>query len=494
MGGGESAAGVNGRRAENFCAWRTKVGHIVRECGTVRTMVDRCVYFQGRWKRFWAGVLAGWVMGATVVSAREPIRVWCHQGQEAENRAMREIAAAFNAAEENRARGWAVELTFFPDFQYTEKLAVAAAARDLPDAFDLDGPLVARFVEAGLLAEIGDVFSREELADFLPTILAQGTIGGRLYALGGFDSALVLYYDREMFARAGVAAPVEGGGWTWAELVAACEKLKAAGMEPVALHMNESADEWFTYAFSPVVWSGGGRLIDADAMAVRGVLASERNVRSMKRWQALFAAGFAATDPVEPDPFGRGKTAMDWSGHWMARSHLAAKGGRLGVMPLPVIEVPAAACGSWCWAVSARTGNRRVAAAWVRWVTGAKTGVAPVVRANGAVPARKSAFAAFPEYQEFPYKLFRAQLESAARPRPRTPVYATLTRHFAAALRDISRGADVAARLKTAEDGVQRVIERKWRSEGGPTGQEASARDASGADEAAPSLSEGAGR
>lgn len=425
--------------------------------------------------------------GVLMLRGQETIRVWSHQGQEAENLAMREIAEAFNRA--HREQGWKVEVTFFPDFQYTEKLAVAAAARDLPDAFDLDGPLVARFVEAGLLAEIGGAFAKEELEDFLPTIVAQGTIGGRLYALGSFESALVLYYDRDLFAKAGVQAPDDERGWHWAEFVAACEKLRAAGIEPVALHMNESADEWFTYAFSPVVWSGGGELIDGEAMRARGVLASERNVRSLKRWKELFARGFAATDPVEPDPFGQGKTAMDWSGHWMARSHLAAKGEKLGAMPLPVIEKPAAACGSWCWAVSARTEKRELAVAWLRWVTGRETGVVPIVSANGAVPSRKSAFADFPEYAEMPYRVFRGQLETSARPRPRTPFYATLTRNFAAGLRDISRGADVKARLKKSEDEVQRVIERKKGGQGRevPSNTGQVSRDSSAAGKEGPS-------
>ena len=145
----------------------------------------------------------------------------------------------------------------------------------------------------------------------------------------------------------------------------------------------------------------------------------------------------------------------------MAWSHLRTKGARLGAMPLPMMEGPAAACGSWCWAIAAQTKKREVAEAWLRWVTARETGVTPVVRANGAVPARMSAFQDFPEYAEVPYSVFRAQLETAARPRPRTEFYATLTRSFAAALRDISRGADVESRLKKAEDEMQRVIERK---------------------------------
>lgn len=410
--------------------------------------------------------VGGLASGSRAAAAQERVvRVWCHQGQEAENRAMREIANAFNAA--HAAQGMAVDLVFFPDFQYTEKIAIAAAARDLPDAFDLDGPLVARLVDAGLLQPIDRWFSEAERADFLPSILEQGTIKGRLFALGAFDSATVLYYDRAMLVRAGVMPPLGHTGWTWDEFTAACAKLQAAGIEPVALHMNESADEWFTYAFSPVVWSGGGTLIDEDGRRVRGVLASPENVRSLRAWQEIFRRKFAATDPVDPDPFGHGKVAMDWSGHWMARTHLEQKGDQLGVMPLPgTAGKRAAPCGSWCWGMSATARDPEAAALWLKWVTDARQGVEPIVRANGAVPARRAAFAAFPEYARAPYDLFKQQLETRARPRPRTPYYAALTQGFAAALRDIAHGADVESRLRQAENEIQAVIDRRSASRG----------------------------
>jgi fructooligosaccharide transport system substrate-binding protein len=398
------------------------------------------------------------------VAGMDVIRVWSHQGQEAENRAMREIAEAFNAA--HSERGVRVELTFFPDFQYSEKLAIAAAGRDLPDAFDLDGPLVARWVDAGLLAPLDEWVDDGMRADFMPTIIEQGTVGGRLYALGAFDSAVVLYYDKAMLAAAGVEPAAADAAWTWDEFMAACGKLQAAGIEPLAMHMDDGADEWFTYAFSPVVWSGGGALIAENG--VRGVLASEANVRSLAAWRSVFEKRYAATDPVDPNPFGRGKVAMDWTGHWMARGHLEAKGGNLGAMRLPRVGGRSVApCGSWAWGISAKAENKGLAALWVKWVTGTETGVVPTVRANGAVPARRSAFAFFPEYAEAPYRLFREQLENRARARPRTPVYATLTGRFASALRDIARGADVETRLKQAEDEVQAVIARREKTEVG---------------------------
>lgn len=392
--------------------------------------------------------------------AGRALRVWAHQGQEAENAAVRRIVAAYQRA--MGAGGEAVELTFFPDHHYAERLSIAAAAGDMPDAFEVDGPLVARFVDAGLLAAVDSLFSARDLDDFLPSVRVQGTVGGRLYALGAFDSAAVVYFDRRRLEEAGVRAPAADVGLLWPELSSACERLKAAGHRPLALHMNESADEWFTYAFSPLIWSGGGRLIDPGGTRVRGVLASAANVRSLLAWQRLFERDFASISSPDPNPFGSGTVAMDWSGHWMARSHLASKGRDLGVMPLPRLGPDTVSpCGSYCWGIFSGSERSELARGWLRWITGVTTGVLPLVRANGAVPARRSAFAALPEYGGPPYSVFREQLERNARPRPRTPFYATLTREFAAALRDIARGAHVQRRLERAEQAVQTAIDRR---------------------------------
>jgi multiple sugar transport system substrate-binding protein len=387
------------------------------------------------------------------------LRVWAHQGQEAEHAALRTIARSFERASESG--GARVELSFFPDYHLTERLSIAAAAGDMPDAFELDGPLVARFVDARQLAPLDRIFSPMELEDFLPSVVAQGSIGGRLYAVGAYDSAAVLYYDRARFAAAGVEPP-GSRGFAWPELLEACEKLVASGVRPLAAHAGETNDEWFTYAFSPLLWSAGGSLIDPTGTRVQGVLASATNVASSGAWQELFRRGFASNSPVDPDPFGNGSVAMDWSGHWMARRHLARKGAELGVMSLPRLGAePAHACGSFCWSISAHARQPELAERWLRWVTAAETGVRPLVEANGAVPARRSAFALFPAYRSLPYALFRQQLEHGARPRPKTPFYASLTREFAAALRDIAHGADVARRLREAEYYIQREIDRR---------------------------------
>jgi multiple sugar transport system substrate-binding protein len=417
-------------------------------------------------RRTWLGVAAAFAAAgsgplACGIGARDsssPLRIWAHQGQEAENAALRAVVAAFA----NAQGGLHVELSCFPDHHYGERLSIAAAASDMPDVFELDGPFVTRFVDAGLLAPLDGFFSQTTLGDFLPSVVAQGTLGGRLYALGAFDSAMVLYFDRDQLERAHVQVPPDAVGFSWPELLDACARLNARGVRPISLHMGESADEWYTYAFSPLLWSAGGRLIDASGTRVAGVLSSSENVSSLRAWQILFERGYANNAPVDPDPFGHGAVAMDWSGHWMARSHLAHKGSQLGAMKLPRMgPIDASPCGSYCWCLFSGSRRPELAAKWIGWVTGTATGVLPIVTANGAVPARRSAFPAFPEYEKPPYALFRALLEQGARPRPRTPFYAILTREFAAALRDIARGAAVRPRLVRAEEHVRLAIDRR---------------------------------
>ncbi len=386
-------------------------------------------------------VQAAWIaaIAAGCVPDRAPspqiVRVWCQQGQESENQAMRGMADAFNEA--HAAQGLAVEITFFPDFQYTEKVSIAAAARDLPDVLALDGPTVAQFVDARLLRPIAAWFSAEELADFAPTIRAQGEIDGELYALGAFDSAMVLYYDREMLAQAGVQPPAGFAGWTWDEFLAACAKLKAAGLDPVALHMDITGDEWYTYAFSPLVWSGGGRLISVDGRRVAGVLNDPVNAETLRRWRQVFERDYASRAPIDPDPFGNGQTALDWSGHWMARSHLENKGNRLGAMPLPSMgSETVAACGSWCWGLTQDARDPDAAARWLRWVTDPVQGVQPIVAANGAVPARASAYPLFPEYRP---NALPAVPGIAADRRPAATAHAVLSHAYAARRRRAAR-------------------------------------------------------
>jgi ABC-type glycerol-3-phosphate transport system substrate-binding protein len=389
------------------------------------------------------------------------ITVWAHQGQERENAAMRSIVDAFNAAHADE--NLRIDITFFPDRQYAEKVAIAARTGGLPDVLDIDGPYVGPWAADGLIVPLGDHVDAELRADLLPSLIEQGTYEDQLYALGAFDSALVVYYNRDMVAAAGIEPPQTiADAWTWEEFTAALAQVRPHAPQALALHTDQDSDEWYTYAFSPLIWSNGGQLIDTENEQVVGVLDSERNVAAVRRWQALFEQGFAEPNAIEPDPFSKKLVAFDWTGHWMLPTFEAQEDLDFGVMPLPKMgQEFVAPSGSWCWGISRDADDPARAFGAIAWFLDPEEGIKPIVAANGAVPGRQSAFALFPEYDEMPRKLFREQLLEAAHPRPRTAVYLRLTREFGTALREIATGVDVAERLQAAAQAVQDALERR---------------------------------
>ncbi len=386
------------------------------------------------------------------------IQVWFQPSSDAEEAALQSIANSFNIAHEHR--GLRVALRFFSQDDFAPQLAAAFATATPPDAFSLDGSLVARYARAGFITPIDSWFDRNELEDFLPTVREQGTVGGRLYALASLETAAALYYDREVLMRANVVPPPDGRAWTWSQFIAACERLKEAGVAPVALHLQATDDAVFQ-SFAPVVWSGGGELVGGDGRRVQGIFAGPENVASLEAWQTLFEKNYAIVAPSESDPFAEGLVAMDWNNHLAARSHLRRKGDTLGAMLLPRLGSRSITpCGGWAWAISKRARDPETAALWVKWVTDLRHGIETLVRATGGVPARRSAFGLFPEYSHPPYRLFRDQLELAGRPRPHTPHLHVIAQGFANALRDIARGAEVGPRLLAAEQGIEKTLAR----------------------------------
>ena len=92
-----------------------------------------------------------------------------------------------------------------------------------PDILNIDA--YASFATEGLLYPAEEVASPELLADFEPSFAENATIDGTQWGLPFIASARALFYNKDLFAKAGVSAPPT----TWAELEAAAKKITAAG-------------------------------------------------------------------------------------------------------------------------------------------------------------------------------------------------------------------------------------------------------------------------
>ncbi len=70
-----------------------------------------------------------------------------------------------------------------------------------------------------------------------PTVVDYTSSGGKLWALGDSVETTMFFYNKTIFAKVGVSVPT-----TWAEFIAACDKLKAAGYKTVI--GLAAADKW----------------------------------------------------------------------------------------------------------------------------------------------------------------------------------------------------------------------------------------------------------
>jgi multiple sugar transport system substrate-binding protein len=208
--------------------------------------------------------------------------------------------------------------------------------------------------------------------------------------------------------------------------------------------MNYGQGEWYTYAFSPMLWSFGGGLIDReDYMSAEGVLNGESSVEAMQWFQSAFEQGYVNASPAGDDSFYGTKTAaLSYVGHWMKQPHLDGL-GRENLVLIP----------------TSNTDNPDAVWTFLEFLLSPDE-ILRMTDGNGAIPARFSALEQRDEYLEGGWlSVFREQLETIAIPRPQTPAYPTITSTFQEAVQNIVNGASVQEQLDQATEEIDQDIE-----------------------------------
>lgn len=395
--------------------------------------------------------------GRDTAAAPVHLSVWFHSGQPSERATLQAQVARFNAAQHQVAVG----LTMLPEGSYNAQVQAAALANKLPDLLEFDGPFVSNYAWRGELTPLEHLLGPRLRADLLPSILAQGTYAGHLYAVGSYDSGLGLWADRRKLQRAGVRIPKSPAtAWSAAEFARVLRRLAAHDPDGAVLDLKLNyRGEWFTYAFAPVLWSAGAALIGRDGKPHSvGVLDSPAAVRAMSQVQSWITHGYV--DPnLDDAAFIRGRVALSWVGHWEYPRYHKALGDNLVLLPLPDFGRGSRTDqGSWAWGITRRCRHPMAAARFLRFLL-RPTQVLAMTAANGAVPATLTAIARSPLYRAGgPLHLFVEQLQTIARPRPRTPAYPVITSAFQQAFAAIRDGGNVRAALHRAAQTIDQDL------------------------------------
>jgi multiple sugar transport system substrate-binding protein len=382
---------------------------------------------------------------------QDTIEVWIHEGTEAD--AYLSLIDAFNAS----GAGVTVQVTTVPEGGYTDTVNAAAAAGDLPDVIDFDGPTLANFAWGGTIVHMDDCITDEIKDNLLPSIVEGGTYEGNLYSVGTFDSGLGIYAWRSALDEVGARIPTSpDDAWTVEEMEQVLVDLQNAGYAApldIKIHYGTQG-EWMTYGFSPITQSAGRDLIDRDSLKADGVLNNEDVVAALTIFQDWANRSLINTETVDDTPFLEKSSPLSWVGHWMYTTYKDAAGDDLVVVPLPDFgDGTKTGMGSWAWAITSNNTDGDAAWEFIKFALQDDT-ILAITAANGAVPATATALAQNPNYAEGgDLYLYRLQLEGApdiAVPRPVTPGYPTVTSEFWTAMDKILLGEDVQTALDAA--------------------------------------------
>jgi multiple sugar transport system substrate-binding protein len=145
------------------------------------------------------------------------------------------------------------------------RLATGFAGGKPPDVFLINYRFFGQFAARGVLDPLGPhvEHAREfSLEDFYAPAVAAFRFAGRLMCMPQNISSLVVYYNKDLFRKAGVPEPKDG--WTWKQFTDAAGKLTkdvdgdgkidqyGLGVEPVLIRL------------APFVWSNGAELVKPD--------------------------------------------------------------------------------------------------------------------------------------------------------------------------------------------------------------------------------------
>ena len=147
----------------------------------------------------------------------------------------------FEALVKERYPGYELILDRIPGTASSEDyIKSRIAGGDFPDVMKVWQP--ALLIDGGVVQEIS-----KELEDMILTP-DYFRVNGKLYTMPRTMGALGYWYNKDIFQRAGIEQLPE----TWAEFMAACEKIKAIGVEPFSVSVKEG---WYLASMWNYLWS-----------------------------------------------------------------------------------------------------------------------------------------------------------------------------------------------------------------------------------------------
>ena len=384
---------------------------------------------------------------------------------------MQPVVQAFEAANPDVK----IETETVPYENYAAEIASRIGSQDPTlEVYFVDAPQVPAMASKGWLVNFDDVKSDIEAATnerARPALLYKGSY----WALPYTTSVQLLFYNKDILAKAGIPAPssAEADRLTWQQAVALAKKAQTAGAAKWGLQLEQNGRYYQSQSFFES--SGAGSGLTGDDLLTPAVN-TDKWIQTATWYQTIFNDGVAPRNIAAEqsnDIFRNGDAAFFWGGTWNLARFNQTAGLHYGVVASPYMEggKPATPTDAWNIGVSPYAGNKDLARKFALYMTlgdGAK-----YIALGAHIPLIASVYDEYmkrardtatddagKKEMEVAHDVMAYELKDAVVSRPRSTGFVILDDVMAKTFLDIQGGADVKTTLDAAEDELKSSFSR----------------------------------
>lgn len=242
--------------------------------------------------------------------------------------------------------GVSVQFQYLENEAYKAKLPTMLQSQDRPAIiYSWAGGVMRAQIDAGYVRPLGE--AAQGLAGTMAPSAEQAfEVNGKVYGVPVLTSEVAFFYNKALFAKAGVDANAIK---TWADLLAAVKTIKAAGITPIIVGAGEKWPMHFYWSYLALRAGGSGLIANARA-GKNGGFNNPAFIEAGTRLRELgvlepFQPGYLGSLHLQAAGlFGDGKGAMQLMGNWLLGTQRgnAANGkglssDQIGVFSFPIL-------------------------------------------------------------------------------------------------------------------------------------------------------------
>lgn len=323
--------------------------------------------------------------------------------------AMAEIVEAFHQSENGKWAHVKIEFDAKPFAELFPAISRAIATGSDVDIVQADGPNVKNFAYNGILYDLTDHFTSEEMNQWAPQSIDEGSMNGRFYAPPMVQSCQLMWFNQDMMDAAGIDV-ANAEAWTYGENGTALSNWQKLTID----NDGDGTPEVFGLetAFTNSYWVMGPvrsnglpgsptyEGIGEDGISFVGYfdtpeaveafkflqdLAYEYNVMSAERVNDMMLTGLAATTVYTDTIIGN--------------QNLNFPDFNMGAIEPPYFATPVCQTGSWHYGITSSTNNFEEALAFVKFVS-SDEGAKYIWKYKNQLPANVNLYNSIDEFRD----------------------------------------------------------------------------------------------